>query len=185
LRVLIFPNIDFPSTVPENTTVLKASIHKPLALAILVVLAGCAKKEAAPAAGTETMPAAPAATPVEAHPVPTAPDSADVDLAGIVKAEGGKTVAEVYAERDQLAGSKVAVRGKIVKTNAGIMERNWLHLQDGTGESGSNDLTITTTAAVPPVGTTVLVSGQVATNKDFGLGYQYDVLLEDAEITVE
>ena len=164
---------------------LKASIHKPLALAILVVLAGCAKKEAAPTAGTDTTPATPSAAPAEAHPVPTAADSAEVDLSGIVKAEGGKTVAEVFAERDQLAGTPVIVRGKIVKTNAGIMERNWLHVQDGTGEAGSNDLTVTTTAAVPPVGTTVLVSGQVTTNKDFGLGYQYDVLLEDAEITVE
>jgi hypothetical protein len=166
-------------------TVLKASFHTPLAIAILVALAGCAKKEAAPAAGTEATPATSSAAPAEAHPVPAAPDSTDVDLSGIVKADGGKTVAEIYAERDQLAGTQVVVRGKVVKTNAGIMERNWLHVQDGTGEAGTNDLTVTTTAAVPPVGTTVLVSGQVATNKDFGLGYQYDVILEDAEVVAE
>jgi hypothetical protein len=57
-------------------------------------------------------------------------------------------------------------------------------VQDGTGGKGSNDLTITT-AASAKVGDTVLVKGVLTTNKDFGLGYKYDVMIEDAQVTVE
>jgi hypothetical protein len=59
-----------------------------------------------------------------------------------------------------------------------------MHIQDGTGDKGSNDLTITTAAAAK-VGDTVLIKGVLTTNKDFGLGYQYDVIFEDAQVTVE
>ncbi|HSF77322.1 MAG TPA: hypothetical protein VLA38_01780 [Steroidobacteraceae bacterium] len=117
--------------------------------------------------------------------MPTGAPAADVDLAGIARADGGKTVAEVYAEKDGLADATVVVRGKVVKVNAGIMDRNWLHVRDGSGEEGTNDLTVTTLADLPGVGATVLVSGKLAVNKDFGMGYQYPVILEDAEVTVE
>jgi len=166
-------------------TVLKASITKPLALAILVALAGCAKKESAPAAGADAAPASTDATPAQAHPMPTTAAGTEVDLSGIAKPEGGMTVEEIHAQREQLAGSPVTVRGKVVKTNAGIMGKNWLHLRDGTGAEGSNDLTVTTDAEPPAVGATVLVTGQAAVDKDFGLGYQYDVILEDAQVVVE
>ena len=157
-----------------------------IALAVAATLAGCAKKEeaAAPAAAaapettTPTMPAG------ETHPAPKA--AAEVDLTGIAKAEGGKTVAEVFAERDALAGKPVTFRGKVVKTNADIMGKNWLHVRDGSGAEGTNDLTITTApGTMPNVGDTVLVTGNVSLNKDFGMGYAYDVLVEDAQVTVE
>ena len=35
------------------------------------------------------------------------------------------------------------------------------------------------------VGDTVLVSGTMVLNKDFGAGYKYDLIIEDATITVE
>jgi len=98
---------------------------------------------------------------------------------------GGKTVAEVFAEKDQLGGQAVTVRGKVVKTNANIMGKNWLHVRDGSGAEGTNDLTVTTAAHLPSVGDTVLVTGQVSLNKDFGMGYAYDVIVEDAEVKVE
>jgi hypothetical protein len=155
-----------------------------IALAVAATLAGCAKKEeaATPAA------ASPAATPTmpagETHPAPKA--AAEVDLTGIAKADGGKTVAEVFAERDALAGQPVTFRGKVVKTNPDIMGKNWLHVRDGSGEEGTNDLTVTTApGTMPAVGDTVLVSGTVTLNKDFGMGYAYDVLIEDAQVTVE
>jgi hypothetical protein len=108
-----------------------------------------------------------------------------VDLSGIEKAEGGKTVAEVFAEKGTLAGKAVTVRGKVVKTNAAIMDRNWLHVRDGSGAEGTNDLTVTTSGALPKVGDTVVVTGEVSLNKDFGMGYAYDVIVEGAEVTVE
>jgi hypothetical protein len=118
---------------------------------------------------------------------PAAKPVAEVDLAGIAKAEGGKTVAEVFAEKDQLAGQKVTVRGKVVKANSGIMGKDWVHVRDGSGAEGANDLTVTANAgaATVKVGDTVLVTGTVALNKDFGMGYQYPVIVEDAEVKAE
>lgn len=163
----------------------KTLLSSAIALCLAASLPGCAKKEAPPAAEA---PAAPAAAQMPAeHPTPAviAGASTEVDLAGIAKADGGKTVAEVYAEKDTLAGTAVAVRGKVVKVNAGIMDKNWLHVRDGSGEEGTNDLTVTTTAELPAVGATVLVNGTLAVNKDFGMGYLYPVILEDATVTVE
>ena len=117
------------------------------------------------------------------HPV--AKPGEEVDLSGIAKAEGGKTVAEVFAEKASLAGKPVTVRGKVAKVNGGIMGKNWLHVRDGSGAEGTNDLTVTTAAELPQLGTIVVVTGPVTLDKDFGMGYQYDVIVEDAEIKVE
>ncbi|MCK7579746.1 MAG: hypothetical protein MZV65_31320 [Chromatiales bacterium] len=71
--------------------------------------------------------------------------AAEVDLSGIAKADGGKTVAEVLRrEGPRSPDQPVIVRGKVVKTNAGIMGKNWLHVRDGSGAEGTNDLTVTT-----------------------------------------
>jgi len=107
-----------------------------------------------------------------------------IDLGKVEKAEDGKTVAEIFAGKEELAGKQVLVRGKVVKFLPQIMGKNWLHLQDGSGGEGANDLTVTTTA-MAEVGDLVLVSGKVSVDRDFGYGYRYEVLLEDAEITVE
>lgn len=109
---------------------------------------------------------------------------AKVDLSGIKKAGGGRTIAEIYAAKASLAGRPVAVRGRVVKFNGGIMDRNWLHIQDGTGKDGSNDLTVTTDATAK-VGDLVLVKGTVAVDKDFGAGYKYALMLEKADVVVE
>jgi hypothetical protein len=111
---------------------------------------------------------------------------AAVDLTGIKKADGGQTIAEIYAASAKLAGKPVTVRGKVVKYNGGIMGKNWLHIRDGSGSdaTGDNDLAITT-ATEAKVGDTVLVSAVVTTKKDFGAGYKYAVILQDAKVTVE
>lgn len=93
-----------------------------------------------------------------------------------------KTVASLYKERAQLQGKQVQVRGKVVKVNNNIMQRNFLHVQDGTGSEGSNDLTVTT-AQSANVGDEVVVTGTVAVDKDFGAGYVYPLLLEQASIS--
>jgi len=106
----------------------------------------------------------------------------DVDLSGVAKAK--QTVAEIFAQKDALAGKEVAVRGKVVKFSQQIMQTNWIHLQDGTGAEGTNDLVVTTDAVVAK-GDTILVKGVVTANKDFGFGYKYDVIIEGAQVTVE
>jgi hypothetical protein len=71
-----------------------------------------------------------------------------------------------------------------VKVNNGIMDRNWLHVQDGSGTAAdrTNDLTITTAAEVK-LGDIVTLSGVLAIGKDFGAGYAYDAILEGAKVT--
>ena len=114
-------------------------------------------------------------------PAQAAKDS-KVTFTGIKKAD--KTVGDVYAGQDSLGGKEVAVRGKVVKFSAQIMGKNWVHVQDGTGQAGSNDLTVTT-ADNAKVGDTVLVTGKITLKKDFGMGYKYDLIIEDGKVKVE
>jgi len=109
---------------------------------------------------------------------------ANVDFSKIVKPKGGKTVQEVYQEKDRLNGKPVTLRGKVVKYNEAIMGKNWLHLRDGTGKEPANDLTVTTQSKAK-VGDTVLVEGLITLDKDLGAGYRYDVIIEDAKVKVE
>ena len=99
---------------------------------------------------------------------------------------GGLAIADVFGKKASLSGKPVTIRGKVVKFNGGIMDRNWLHLQDGSGsaEAHDNDLTITTDAAVK-VGDVVTVTGVVGTGKDFGAGYAYDVIVEKATLAAK
>lgn len=103
----------------------------------------------------------------------------------VAKAEGpeGRTIAEVYAGKAALKGKAVAVRGKVVKFNGGIMGRNWIHLRDGSGKADSkdDDLTVTTSEKAA-IGDVVLVKGTLAVDKDFGSGYAYAVIVEDAKL---
>lgn len=164
---------------------LKATIASVLALAAIAAMSGCTKQESATAPQTEAAAAQAAPKMSEPHPMPAAMPGAEVDLTGIAKAEGGLTVAEVFADPAKLAGQTVTVRGKVVKTNAGIMNTNWVHVRDGSGAEGTNDLTVTTKGEVPKVGDTVVVTAPVTLNKDFGMGYVYPVILEDATVAVE
>ena len=100
-------------------------------------------------------------------------------VAEIAAEEGVTSIADLYEKRDELAGKKVTVKGQVTKVNIGIMDRNWIHIQDGTGGKGDSDLTITTNAA-PKVGEIVKFTGTVAIDKDFTMGYKYEVLVEDA-----
>jgi hypothetical protein len=107
-----------------------------------------------------------------------------MDFSGIKKAAGGKSVQEIIANKANLNGKEVKLRGKVVKYNPNILGKNWLHVRDGTGSAGSNDLLVTTTDTAK-VGDTVLVTGKVATDKDFGANYKYAVMVEDGKVVVE
>ena len=111
-------------------------------------------------------------------------DAANVDFKGLKKAEGGSTIAEIFANKAALAGKEVKIRAKVVKYSPAIMGKNWIHLEDGTGAADAKDLTVTTKADAK-VGDTVLVTGKVTLDKDFGYGYKYGLILEDAQVTVE
>jgi hypothetical protein len=96
-------------------------------------------------------------------------------------AKDGKTIADIFSNKKQINGSKVLVKGQVVKINKNIMKRNWIHIQDGTESGGNFDLTIT--SIVPPdfeVGDVLTFEGILNIDKDFGSGYKYDAILEDA-----
>ena len=90
-------------------------------------------------------------------------------------------VEEVFAKKDALNGKRITVKGEVVKFNSGIMGKNWVHIKDGSGKPGTNDLTATTQDTVK-IGDKVIVTGTLAVGKDFGAGYIYDAIIEDASI---
>ncbi len=102
-------------------------------------------------------------------------------VATVPPVAGGLTVAEIFAQKQQLSGKTVLVRGLVVKVVSHIMGRNFLHLRDGSGSEGSNDLVITTQDEIKAQ-STLTFRGTVVTDKDFGSGYQYEVLVEEAHV---
>ncbi len=114
----------------------------------------------------------------------TAP-AAGSERINVAMADGprGRTVAEVITGSSVLDNKPVSVRGRVVGYTPDVMGRNWIHLRDGSGSAadGSNDILVAT-AAQAQVGDTVLVKGVVHTNRDFGAGYVYKVLIEDATL---
>jgi hypothetical protein len=97
----------------------------------------------------------------------------------IEQPEGGISIGELYSKRYEYSGKTVMIKGQVTKVNIAIMERNWIHLQDGTSHGENFDLTITTVHE-PKVGDIVTYSGTLVLNKDFGSGYSYELLLENA-----
>lgn len=98
-------------------------------------------------------------------------------------ADNLKTVATINEKMATLVGQTVSAQGKVVKVNNGIMKRNFIHVQDGTGDANTNNL-IVTSKQTAKVGDQVTISGVVVMNRDFGSGYSYPLLVEDASIVV-
>lgn len=99
----------------------------------------------------------------------------------VAPAVGGITVAQLFSNPGSYSNKSVKINGKVVKVNNGIMSKNWVHIQDGTNSNGDFDLTVTTLDLVN-VGDIVTFEGKIVLNKDFGYGYAYKVLLEDAKV---
>jgi aspartyl/asparaginyl-tRNA synthetase len=89
----------------------------------------------------------------------------------------------VVTKSSDLKDKTVTVRGKVVKFTASVMGKNWIHLRDGSGSAADKtDDVLVTTAEQAKVGDVVVVKGLVRTDKDFGAGYAYKVLIEDAKL---
>jgi hypothetical protein len=110
---------------------------------------------------------------------------ADIGDVKVPKAEGpnARTVAEVAADKGDLKDKTVVVRGKVVKFTAEVMGKNWIHLRDGSGSAAdnTNDVLVTTKDKAR-IGDVVVVKGVVHNDRDFGSGYAYKVLIEDATL---
>lgn len=133
--------------------------------------------------------------------LPSALADGPVDTAAMIKAHSGiakppvavdahvarasganaRTVAEIVTQAAKLKDKPVLVRGKVVKYNPGIMDRNWIHLRDGSGSAAdnSNDILVTSLSGTK-MGDIITVKGIVRTDKEFGSGYSYKIIIEDA-----
>jgi hypothetical protein len=106
--------------------------------------------------------------------------AAAVEVTGPIKpAPGATAISEIFKNPAKYGGKLIKVTGKCVKVNAMIMNRNWIHLQDGSGNK--LDLTVTSTENIP-LGAVVTMEGTLALKKDFGAGYSYDIILEGAVV---
>jgi hypothetical protein len=99
------------------------------------------------------------------------------------KGAGAVRVSETYEKAEKLDKKTVVVRGKVVKVSKGIMGKNWVHLRDGSGDpgKGTNNLVVTTQDD-PNVGDVVTAKGTLYKDKDFGAGYKYRVIVEEATV---
>ena len=150
----------------------------------VVYFTGNISVNGAPAAPSTTAPIAAPSTAALPPGQRTMPAKTAPDLTGIKRAENGQTVAEVITGKTKFAGRPIAIRARVVKYNAQILGQNWLHIRDGSGAPGTNDLTVTTTATAK-VGDLVLVTGKLGTDRDFGSGYKYPLIIEDATVVVQ
>ena len=108
-------------------------------------------------------------------------DTTDVVEINIEKAENGISLEELFTNKKSLSGKSIVVRGKVVKLNKEILDRNWVHIVDGTKFENKKSLTVTTNEMVK-IGDTVTFKGTIILDKDFGKGYVYDILLEEGEL---
>ena len=150
----------------------------------VVYFTGNISVNGAPAAPSTTAPIPAPSTAALPPGQRTMPAKTAPDLTGIKRAENGQTVAEVITGKTKFAGRPIAIRARVVKYNAQILGKNWLHIRDGSGAPGTNDLTVTTTATAK-VGDLVLVTSKLGTDRDFGRGYKYPLIIEDATVVVQ
>lgn len=139
----------------------------------------------APAGGAAAAPAAPVAAGAAAPTATGTPAATPVAVGKVDKATGSdaRTIGDTWAQKSSLKEKSVSIRGKVVKYNPGVMGKNWLHLQDGSGDAGkgSHDITVTTQDTVAK-GDVVTIKGTVRLDKDFGAGYVYPLIVEDAKV---
>ena len=94
----------------------------------------------------------------------------------VVQQKGSIKIAELLRDPKKYEGKTVQLTGVCTKVNAEIMDRNWIHIKDGSQDD--YDLVITSDTFVPE-GNTFTMKAVVTLNKDFGAGYVYDLVLEN------
>jgi hypothetical protein len=97
-------------------------------------------------------------------------------------AVNGVTISQIFSNPDAYKDKIIKVKGKVSKINSGIMKKNWVHIQDGTSSGKDFDLTVTTNDVVQ-TGDIITCEGRIVLNKDFGFGYSYKVIMEEAKVS--
>ncbi len=116
---------------------------------------------------------------VQVNTAPKASAKKNTSAPRKVDREGSIKIAELVNNPEKYDGQIVQISGECVKVNPNIMDRNWLHMKDGSKDD--YDLVITSDKAIPE-GHVVTMKGRVVLNKDFGAGYRYDILIEEGVI---
>ncbi len=98
----------------------------------------------------------------------------------IDQCEGCITISGLIGNKSSFSGKVIRVKGIVTKVNPAILDKNWIHIQDGTDFNGVYDLTITSDV-IAMVGDTITFEGKIVLDKDFGYGYVYSVLMEDGK----
>jgi len=120
--------------------------------------------------------------PKVAAPIPNTKASMmeDPPVRELGEAEGRFSVADVYAKAPELAGKTIEVKGKVVKISRNIMARNWVHIQDGSGEGPTSKIVFRTIQEGVVVDDEVVAKGILELDKNFGFNYYYPVIVEDS-----
>jgi len=92
------------------------------------------------------------------------------------------TVEEIHMWRKELKNQTITLEGTVSKVSHAIMKRDWVHVGDGSGNEKSltDDLVFTAPTTTVKRGDKVKATGKVIVDKDFGYGYFYKVIIEDA-----
>ncbi|MEW8508128.1 MAG: hypothetical protein AB2598_15635 [Candidatus Thiodiazotropha sp.] len=104
---------------------------------------------------------------------------ATVELASPI---GRFTIKDIFEQRDGLGGKVVEIEGRVTKLSRQIMGTDWVHIEDGTGTKAekNNKIILRTIQDGIAVGDEIVAKGVVYVNKDYGYGYFYPVIVEDA-----
>lgn len=112
-------------------------------------------------------------------PVTSAPAISPGKTPAVAVPAGSTPIADIVKNPAAYANKTIQVSGECTKINPNIMNRNWIHLKDG---SNTDYDFVVTSAELIPVGHQVTFSGVLAVNKDFGAGYKYEMILENCTI---
>ena len=127
--------------------------------------------------------AKPAAAKQDASPGSKGAAAPKEEKISVAKAKGANatTIESAYLNSAKLDKKKVVIRGKVIKVSQGIMGKNWIHIQDGTGSQTKRTHNIVCTSSeTAKVGDVITVTGTLAKDRDFGSGYRYDAIVENA-----
>jgi hypothetical protein len=69
----------------------------------------------------------------------------------------------------------------VTKYTTNVMGKNWLHIKDS---STQEDLTITSNDTAE-LNSVVVIEGKLVLDKDFGYGYVYPLIVQDAAVATE
>ncbi|NNF34610.1 MAG: hypothetical protein HKN68_10900 [Saprospiraceae bacterium] len=92
------------------------------------------------------------------------------------------SLTDLFTDAEKFRNKTIIVKGKVVKINPNILGKNWIHIQDGTKDDDGefHDLTITS-EEIFEVDDEIVIKGKIILDKNFGAGYIYDVIMEEAE----